>query len=175
MTPRTTVDDWRVTRPRLRVIVKETRGIPTGYLRAPYGAVRYNRESRKVGYDEAIILGSHWLNKNTGQDWPRRRRKKWCHRLLSSLLPRSPRTTPKSSDGKFETLLGMRVAVPRPSALGHPTEVPQKPPGREKGNIPVCFVLLFPVILCIFWIRKAFWTSEGLRPTKQLRTENAEI
>ena len=37
----------RVTRPRLRIIVKETRGLPTGYLRAPSDAVKYDRMSRK--------------------------------------------------------------------------------------------------------------------------------
>ena len=38
----------RVTRPRLRINVKETRGILTGYLRALSDAVKYDRESRKV-------------------------------------------------------------------------------------------------------------------------------
>ena len=38
----------RVTRPRLRIIVEETRGILTGYLRAPCDAVKYDRESRKI-------------------------------------------------------------------------------------------------------------------------------
>ena len=38
----------RVTGPRLRVNVKETRGILTGYLRAPSDLVKYDRESRKV-------------------------------------------------------------------------------------------------------------------------------
>ena len=38
----------RVTRPRLRIIVEETRGILTGYLRALSDAVKYDRESRKV-------------------------------------------------------------------------------------------------------------------------------
>ena len=41
-------DHRRVTRPRLRIIVKETRGYPTGYLRAPSDAIKYDRESRKV-------------------------------------------------------------------------------------------------------------------------------
>ena len=38
----------RVTRPRLRIVVQETRGILTGYLRAPSDAVKYDRELRKV-------------------------------------------------------------------------------------------------------------------------------
>ena len=41
-------DHRRVTRPRLRIIVKETRGYPTGYLQAPSDAIEYDRESRKV-------------------------------------------------------------------------------------------------------------------------------
>ena len=43
-------DHRRVTRPRLRIIVKDTRGYPTGYLRTPSDAVKYGRESRTVGY-----------------------------------------------------------------------------------------------------------------------------
>ena len=38
----------RVTRPRLRINVEETRGILTGYLRALFDAIKYDRESRKV-------------------------------------------------------------------------------------------------------------------------------
>ena len=38
----------RVTRPRLRKIEAETQGYPTGYLRAPSDAVKYDRESRTV-------------------------------------------------------------------------------------------------------------------------------
>ena len=41
-------DHRRVTRPRLRIIVKETRGIPTGYLRVPSGTIECDRELRKV-------------------------------------------------------------------------------------------------------------------------------
>ena len=50
-------DHRRVTRPRLRVIVKETRGHPTVYLRAYSGTIKYDLESREVGCSEAIILG----------------------------------------------------------------------------------------------------------------------
>ena len=38
----------RVTRPRLRIIVKETRSNPTGYLRAPSGTVKYGRGPLEV-------------------------------------------------------------------------------------------------------------------------------
>ena len=38
----------RVTRPRLRINVEETRGILMSYLRALSDAVKYDRESRKV-------------------------------------------------------------------------------------------------------------------------------
>ena len=41
-------DHRRVTRPSLWIIVKEKRGYPTGYLRAPSDAVMYDRESRIV-------------------------------------------------------------------------------------------------------------------------------
>ena len=54
-------DHRRVTRPRLRTFVKETRGYPTGYLRAQSDAVKYDRESRKVGYGFSIILDGLWL------------------------------------------------------------------------------------------------------------------
>ena len=49
-------DHRRVARPRLRIIVKETRGYPTGYLQAPDGAIKYDRESREVGCETAIVL-----------------------------------------------------------------------------------------------------------------------
>ena len=54
-------DHRRVTRPRLRTFVKETRGYPTGYLRAQSDAVKYDRESREVGYGFSIILDGLWL------------------------------------------------------------------------------------------------------------------
>ena len=55
-------DHRRVTRPRLRTIVKETRSYLTCYLRAQSGTIEYDRGSREVGYDEAIILlGGLWL------------------------------------------------------------------------------------------------------------------
>ena len=38
----------RVTRLRLRIIVKEMRVYPTGYLRAPSDTVKYDREQREV-------------------------------------------------------------------------------------------------------------------------------
>ena len=50
-------DHRRVTRPSLRIIVKETRGYPMGYLRAQSGTIGYDRGSREVGYDEAKPLG----------------------------------------------------------------------------------------------------------------------
>ena len=56
-------DHRRVTRPRLRIIVKETRGYPTGYLRAQSDTIKYDRGSREVGYDEAIILGGLWIKR----------------------------------------------------------------------------------------------------------------
>ena len=38
----------RVTRPRLRIIVKETRGYPTGYLRAPSDTLQNDLDPREV-------------------------------------------------------------------------------------------------------------------------------
>ena len=38
----------RVTRPHLRIIVKETQGIPTGYLRVQSGTVKYGRGPLKA-------------------------------------------------------------------------------------------------------------------------------
>jgi hypothetical protein len=55
-------DHRRVTRPRLRIFVKETRGYPTGYLRASSDTIQHGPESREVGYDEAIIPSGLWLN-----------------------------------------------------------------------------------------------------------------
>ena len=52
-------DHRRVTRPRLRIIVKETQGYPTGYLRAPSDTIEYDHESREVKagreQDEAVF------------------------------------------------------------------------------------------------------------------------
>ena len=45
-----------VTSPRLRIIVKETRGYPTGYLRAPSDTIKYGRGLREVGCETAIVL-----------------------------------------------------------------------------------------------------------------------
>ena len=49
-------DHRRVTRPRLRIIVKETRGYLTGHLRASSDTIQHGPESREVGYDEAKPL-----------------------------------------------------------------------------------------------------------------------
>ena len=46
-------DHRRATRPRLRIIVKETQGYPTGYLRAQSDTIEHGPESREVGCDEA--------------------------------------------------------------------------------------------------------------------------
>ena len=46
----------RVTRSRLRIIVNETRGYPTGDLQAQFGTIEYDRGSHEVGtieYDHA--------------------------------------------------------------------------------------------------------------------------
>ena len=51
----------RVTRACLWILVKETRGYPTGYLRAHSETVEYDRGSRKVGYETAITLGGLWI------------------------------------------------------------------------------------------------------------------
>ena len=51
-------DHRRVTRPRLRMIVKETWGYLTGYLRAQSETIECDLGSREVGYGgEAIIPG----------------------------------------------------------------------------------------------------------------------
>ena len=55
-------DHRRVTRPRLRIIVKETRGYLTGCLRAQSATIEYDRGSREVGYGFSIILGGLWLS-----------------------------------------------------------------------------------------------------------------
>ena len=41
----------RVTRPSLRITVKETRGYLTGYLRAHSGTIEYDREQRLIALD----------------------------------------------------------------------------------------------------------------------------
>ena len=54
-------DHRRVTRPRSRIIVKETREYPTGYIQAQSGTAQYDRGSREVSCGEAIIPGGGWL------------------------------------------------------------------------------------------------------------------
>ena len=54
-------DHRRVTRPRLRIIVKETRSYPTGYLRASSDTVQHGPESRKVGCETSFFLSGLWL------------------------------------------------------------------------------------------------------------------
>ena len=49
-----------VTSPCLRIIVKETRGYPTGYLRAESDTIKYGRGLREVGYETAIVLNGEW-------------------------------------------------------------------------------------------------------------------
>ena len=51
----------RVTRSRLRIIVKEMWGYPTDYLLTPSGTIEYDRGSRKVGCGKAMIPGGHWI------------------------------------------------------------------------------------------------------------------
>ena len=45
-----------VTSLRSRIIVKETWGYPTGYLRAKSDTIKYGRGLREVGYETAIVL-----------------------------------------------------------------------------------------------------------------------
>ena len=52
----------RVTRPRLRIIVQETRGYPTGYLRASSDTIQHGPESREVGCETSFFLSSLWLS-----------------------------------------------------------------------------------------------------------------
>ena len=54
-------DHRRVTRPRFRIIVKETRGYPTGYLQASSDTIQHGPESREGGYETSFFLGSLWL------------------------------------------------------------------------------------------------------------------
>ena len=54
-------DHRRVTRPRLRIIVKETRGYPTDYLQAPSDTIKYDPESREVGCETSFFLSRLWI------------------------------------------------------------------------------------------------------------------
>ena len=54
-------DHRRVTRPHLRIIVKETRGYSTGYLRGSSDTIQHGPESREVGYGFSIIMDGLWL------------------------------------------------------------------------------------------------------------------
>ena len=58
-------DHRQATRSRLQIIVKDTQGYPTGYLRAKPDTIEYDRESREVGCDEAIVMNGFWLGKCT--------------------------------------------------------------------------------------------------------------
>ena len=51
----------RITRSCLRIIGAETQGYPTSHLRAQSGTVEYDRGSREVGYETAMIPGGCWL------------------------------------------------------------------------------------------------------------------
>ena len=51
----------RIARSRLRIIEAEVQGFPTGYLRSQSERFECDRGSRKVGYDEAIILDGLWI------------------------------------------------------------------------------------------------------------------
>ena len=55
-------DHRRVTRQRLRIIVKKTRGYPTGYLRALSDTIQHGPESREVGCETSFFLSSLWVN-----------------------------------------------------------------------------------------------------------------
>ena len=55
-------DHRRVTRPRLRIIVKKTRGYLAGYLRASSDTIQHGPESRKLGCETSFFLGSLWIN-----------------------------------------------------------------------------------------------------------------
>ena len=46
-----------VTRPRLWIIEKQTRGYPTGYLQTHFETIEYDNGSREVRCGEAIIPG----------------------------------------------------------------------------------------------------------------------
>ena len=55
-------DHRRVTRLRLRIVIKETQGYQTGYLQASSDTIQHGLESREVGYGFSIILCGHWVN-----------------------------------------------------------------------------------------------------------------
>ena len=51
---------------RLRIIVKETRGYPTDYLRAPPDTITYGCGLREVGCETEIVLNGWWLKDGQG-------------------------------------------------------------------------------------------------------------
>ena len=57
-------DHRRVTRPRLRIIVENTRGYLTGYLRASSDTIQHGPESREVGYGFSMLLCGHWVRES---------------------------------------------------------------------------------------------------------------
>ena len=83
-------DHRRVTRPRLRIFVKETRGYPTGYLRASFDTIQHGLESRKVGYGFSIILDGLWI---------RQQHSRLNRITTTSRVDRSPERAPFSSGG----------------------------------------------------------------------------
>ena len=89
-------DHRRVTRPRLRIIVKETQSYLTGYLRARSDTIIHGPESREVGYGFSIILHGHWLyidTKTTQKSLHMRlppfssQEPAWGLRLIAALAP----------------------------------------------------------------------------------------
>jgi len=68
----------RITRPHLRIIKAETQGFPTGYLRAPSGTVKYDREQREL----KAARNDFWLYQKgicTKRGWTR-------HTLITALI-----------------------------------------------------------------------------------------
>ena len=66
------IDHRGATSLRLRFLNAEAPGIPMSYLRASSDTVEYDREPRKVGYDEAIPSGQ-WLFGTSSRVYLRRR------------------------------------------------------------------------------------------------------
>ena len=59
------------------MIVKETQGYPTGYLRASSDTIQHGLESREVGYETAITLHGLWILRFRGGDRERSSTRRW--------------------------------------------------------------------------------------------------
>ena len=105
-------DHRRVTWPRLRITVKETRGYPTGYLRASSDTIQRGLESREVGYGTStIILGGYWIKRSTVRHLVKTRSRFGMKEARSPVSMPLPTSNPGALITTVGGILGCRIAL----------------------------------------------------------------